>query len=71
VISSVLVNPVFGWSLTLLLDNLGLVGCKDRAEKLGKAGRWIIPGIAFVVLCIVMAIIGMFPGVPALVDTFN
>ena len=71
VISSVLVNPVFGWSLTLLMDNLGLVGCKERAEQLGKAGRWIIPGIAFVVLCTVMAIIGMFPGVPALVDTFN
>lgn len=42
VISSVLVNPVFGWSFTMLLDNLGLVGCKDRAGDLGKAGRWII-----------------------------
>lgn len=62
VISSVLVNPVFGWSFTMLLDNLGLVGCKDRAEELGKRGRWLIPGVTFVVLCMVMALIGMFPG---------
>ncbi|WP_018982068.1 DUF3360 family protein [Salinimonas chungwhensis] len=71
VISSALVNPVFGWSFAMLLDNAGLVGCKDRAEELGKGGRWIIPGIAFLVLCAVMAIIGMFPGVPALVATFR
>jgi len=71
VISSVLVNPVFGWSFAMLLDNLGIIGCKDRARNLGKSGRWIIPGIAFAVLCTVMAIIGMFPGVPAIVDTFN
>ncbi len=71
VISSVLVNPVFGWSFAMLLDNLGIVGCKDRARELGTSGRWLIPGIAFVVLCVVMAIIGMFPGVPALLSTFR
>ena len=71
VISSVLVNPVFGWSFTMLLDNLGLVGCKERAGELGKAGRWLIPGITFLVLCTVMALIGMFPGVPAIMETFR
>ncbi|GGW79046.1 DUF3360 family protein [Alteromonas halophila] len=71
VVSSVLVNPVFGWSFTMLLDNIGMVGCKDRASELGKTGRWIIPGITFVVLCTVMAIIGMFPGIPAIISTFN
>jgi len=71
VISSVLVNPVFGWSFTMLLDNLGLVGCKERAGELGKAGRWLIPGITFLVLCAVMALIGMFPGVPAIMETFR
>jgi len=71
VISSVLVNPVFGWSFTMLLDNLGLVGCKERAGELGKTGRWLIPGITFIILCTVMALIGMFPGVPAIIDTFN
>ncbi|QCZ93185.1 DUF3360 family protein [Salinimonas iocasae] len=71
VISSVIVNPVFGWSFAMLLDNAGLVGCKDRAHELGKGGRWIIPGIAFIVLCAVMAVIGMFPGVPALLPAFR
>lgn len=71
VISSVLVNPVFGWSFTMLLDNLGLVGCKERAEELGKRGRWLVPGITFIVLCTVMALIGMFPGVPAIMASFR
>jgi hypothetical protein len=71
VISSVLVNPVFGWSFTMLLDNLGIVGCKERALDLGKAGSWLIPGITFIVLCTVMALIGMFPGVPAIMSSFR
>jgi hypothetical protein len=71
IFSSALVNPVFGWSLTVLLDNLGLIGCKERGRSLGHAGRWIIPGITFAVLCSVMAAIGMFPGLPALLETFR
>lgn len=71
IFSSALVNPVFGWSLTVLLDNLGLIGCKERARELAHTGRWIIPGVVFLVLCSVMAAIGMFPGVPALLETFR
>ena len=71
VFSSALVNPVFGWSLTMLLDNLGIIGCKERGNSLGRAGRWVIPGIMFVLLCVVMAVIGMFPGIPAIVATFR
>lgn len=71
IFSSALVNPVFGWSLTVLLDNLGLIGCKERGKTLGRMGRWIVPGIVFVVLCGVMALIGMFPGVPALLPSFR
>ncbi len=71
IFSSALVNPVFGWSLTMVLDNLGLIGCKERGKELGHAGRWIIPGITFVVLCTVMAMIGMFPGIPALMESFR
>ncbi|MET3999715.1 DUF3360 family protein [Marinobacterium sp. MBR-109] len=71
IFSSALVNPVFGWSLTVLLDNLGLIGCKDRGRSLGHTGRWIIPGITFAILCTVMAGIGMFPGLPALLETFR
>ncbi len=71
VFSSALVNPVFGWSLTMLLDNLGLIGCKERGKELGHAGRWVIPGITFLILCAIMAAIGMFPGVPALMESFR
>ncbi|MBT1065498.1 DUF3360 family protein [Bowmanella sp. Y26] len=70
IFSSALVNPVFGWSLTVLLDNLGLIGCKERGKELGHAGRWIIPGMTFAVLCAVMAAIGMFPGIPPLLASF-
>lgn len=71
IFSSALVNPVFGWSLTVLLDNLGLIGCKERGKELGHVGRWIIPGLVFVVLCAVMLAIGMFPGLPPMLETFR
>ncbi|HBM50189.1 MAG TPA: hypothetical protein DD385_08625, partial [Marinobacter sp.] len=71
IFSSALVNPVFGWSLTVLLDNLGLIGCKERGKELGHIGRWIIPGIVFVILCVVMLAIGMFPGIEPMVDAFR
>lgn len=71
VFSSALVNPVFGWSLTMLLDNLGIIGDKERCSQLSRTDRWIIPAITFAVLVSVMALIGMFPGVPALLDSFR
>ncbi|WP_299591432.1 DUF3360 family protein [uncultured Microbulbifer sp.] len=71
IFASAIVNPVFGWSLTVLLDNLGLIGCKERGQELGHTGRWIIPGIVFALLCAVMLAIGMFPGIPAMVETFR
>jgi flagellar biosynthesis protein FliQ len=71
IFSSALVNPVFGWSLTVLLDNLGLIGDKERGKGLGHLQRWIIPLLMFALLCGVMAAIGMFPGVPALMESFR
>ena len=71
IFSSALVNPVFGWSLTMLLDNLGLIGCKERGKDLGHTGRWIIPGVVLFILCIIMAGIGMFPGLPPIWDAFR
>ncbi|USZ14820.1 DUF3360 domain-containing protein [Moraxella sp. FZLJ2107] len=71
VFASALVNPVFGWSLTMLLDNLGLIGDKARSVDLGLSGRVIIPLVSFVVLCAVMAAVGMFPGIPALLPQFR
>ena len=71
IFSSALVNPVFGWSLTMLLDNLGIIGDKERGKRLSQRDRWIIPGITFLILCGVMAAIGMFPGIPALLESFR
>ena len=71
VFASSLVNPAFGWSLTMLLDNLGLIGCKERSANLTKMSRWVIPLIMFVVLTTVMAIVGMLPGIPALMADFR
>ena len=70
VFSSALVNPAFGWSLTMLLDNLGLIGCKDRSAELSIMSRWIVPGIMFGVLTTVMALVGLLPGLPAILPGF-
>ena len=71
VFASALVNPAFGWSITMLLDNLGLIGSKERSAELTKMSRWIIPSVVFVMLTGVMAIVGMLPGIPALVASFR
>ncbi|MGS0497235.1 hypothetical protein CWB85_14580 [Pseudoalteromonas sp. S1727] len=71
VFASTLVNPAFGWSLTMLLDNLGLIGCKERSSELTHMSRWIIPLIMFVLLTSVMAMVGMLPGIPALLPNFR
>src|SRR5574344_154240 len=65
VFGSALVNPVFGWSLTMLLDNMGIIGDNKRSQELSRTDRWGIPAITFGILVTVMALIGMLPGVPA------
>lgn len=71
VFASALVNPVFGWSLTMLLDNLGLIGDKQRSRELGLSGRVMIPLVGFVILCVAMGAVGMFPGIPAFLPQFR
>ncbi|SUD91858.1 DUF3360 family protein [Psychrobacter phenylpyruvicus] len=71
VFASALVNPAFGWSLTMLLDNMGLIGSKERSAGLSKMSRWIIPAGMFVLLTVVMAMVGMLPGIPALMSSFR
>jgi len=71
VFASSLVNPAFGWSLTMLLDNLGLIGCKERSADLSPMSRWKIPLLMFVLLTSVMAMVGMLPGIPALLSDFR
>ncbi len=66
IFASAVVNPVFGWAITLLLDNNGLIGDKTRANSLTVADRLIIPGFAFIICCAAMITVGMLPGIPAL-----
>lgn len=66
IFASAVVNPVFGWAITMLLDNNGLIGDGERAKRLSYADRIIIPGAAFVICVVAMASVGMLPGIPAL-----
>ncbi len=67
IFSSAIVNPVFGWALTMFLDNNGLIGDKERSRKLSIGDRLVIPGLALLVSSVAMAIVGMIPGIPALI----
>ncbi|WP_420641465.1 DUF3360 family protein [Candidatus Leptofilum sp.] len=66
IISSVLVNPVFGWSLALLLTNTGLVGDNVRSVDLPKSKRLFIPIATFIICTVAMAIVGLLPGISAI-----
>ncbi|MHB8822659.1 MAG: DUF3360 family protein, partial [Pseudomonadaceae bacterium] len=54
-----------------LLDNLGLIGDKERGQSLSRMHRWVIPTIVFILLCAVMLGVGMFPGIPAMFESFR
>jgi hypothetical protein len=69
IFSSAIVNPVFGWALTMFLDNNGLIGDKERPKKLNIGDRLLIPGFALLVSTIAMAVVGMLPGIPALIGS--
>ena len=68
IFSSAIVNPVFGWALTMFLDNNGLIGDKERPSRLSIGDRLIIPGAALLVSTVAMAIVGMIPGIPPLIQ---
>lgn len=57
------VNPVFGWALTMLLDNTGLIGDRDRAKGLSLKERLVIPGAMFVICVVSLALTGQLPGI--------
>ncbi|WP_445776949.1 DUF3360 family protein [Shewanella sp.] len=59
-------NPVLAWALTMLLDNNGLIGDKERPKTLSFADRIVIPGLAFVICLAAMLAVGMIEGIPAL-----
>ena len=60
------VNPVFGWALSMLLDNLGLIGDRDRANNLSFKEKLIIPGIMFIISVVSLALVGQLPGIPGI-----
>jgi len=60
------VNPVFGWALTMLLDNLGLIGDRERAKNLSLKEKLIIPGAMFIVCIVSLALVGQLPGIPGI-----
>ena len=66
IFASAFVNPVFGWALTMLLDNLGLIGDKERAKELNWTERLVIPGAMFIVCVVSLALVGQLPGIPSI-----
>lgn len=63
IFASAFVNPVFGWALTMLLDNLGLIGDRERAKDLSWKEKLIIPGAMFIVCVVSLALVGQLPGI--------
>ena len=62
-------NPVLAWALTMLLDNNGLIGDKERAAKLSFLDKVIIPASVLVICFVAMLAVGMLEskyGIPAL-----
>lgn len=63
IFASAFVNPVFGWALTMLLDNLGLIGDQERAKGMSWKEKLVIPGIMFIVCVVSLALVGQLPGI--------
>ncbi|MBK3516380.1 DUF3360 family protein [Carboxylicivirga marina] len=63
IFASALVNPVFGWALTMLLDNLGLIGDRERASKLSWTEKLVIPSVMFIVCVVALGLVGQLPGI--------
>lgn len=63
IFSSAFVNPVFGWALTMLLDNLGLIGDRERAKGMSWKEKLIIPGVMFIICVVSLAVVGQLPGI--------
>jgi len=62
-------NPVLAWALTMLLDNNGLIGDKERAKKLSFIDKIIIPASVLIICFVAMLAVGMLEskyGIPAL-----
>ncbi|WP_087019972.1 DUF3360 family protein [Thaumasiovibrio subtropicus] len=69
VFGAMVANPVLAWAMTMLLDNNGLIGNKERAAKLSMIDRIVIPAGALLICLGAMLAVGMLEGqygIPAL-----
>ncbi|WP_019615873.1 DUF3360 family protein [Psychromonas ossibalaenae] len=62
IFSAAVLNPVLAWALTMLLDNNGLIGDKERATKLSFLDKIVIPGGVLIICLLAMLAVGMFEG---------
>ncbi|ADN76675.1 conserved hypothetical protein [Ferrimonas balearica DSM 9799] len=69
VFAAAVTNPVLAWALTMLLDNNGLIGDKERPKRLSKMDRIVIPAAVLLICLAAMLAVGMLEpqyGIPAL-----
>ncbi|MBD1389220.1 DUF3360 family protein [Neiella sp. HB171785] len=69
VFAAAVTNPVLAWALTMLLDNNGWIGDKERPKKLSKLDRLVIPGSVLLICLAAMLAVGMLEpkyAIPAL-----
>ena len=69
IFAAAVTNPVLAWALTMLLDNNGLIGDKERPKKLAFADRIVIPATVLIICFVAMMAVGMLEGkygIPAL-----
>ncbi len=53
--------------MTMLLDNMGLIGDHERAKSLSFKDKYVIPGVAFIICVGSLALVGQLPGIPAII----
>ncbi|MGY5450030.1 DUF3360 family protein [Agarivorans sp. MS3-6] len=69
IFAAAVTNPVLAWALTMLLDNNGLIGNKERPKTLSMIDRIVIPGTVLLICFVAMLAVGMLEGkygIPAL-----
>ncbi|CAK4068487.1 membrane protein [Vibrio variabilis] len=62
IFGSAVVNPVLAWALTMLLDNNGLIGDKERAARLSFVDKIVIPVGVLIICLVAMLAVGMLEG---------
>ena len=62
IFAAAVANPVLAWAMTMLLDNNGLIGDKERSKNLSFIDRIVIPGGVLVICLIAMLAVGMLEG---------